>query len=274
MIPGPTDLRVALHLIDPPENPSRETIDPERVGALADDIAANGLLQPMGVTGPDGAGRYRIAYGHRRLLALELLKWRDVTVKCWPAGTDVALLRVSENNIREQLTPLEQAAECRGFLERGVPVSGIARLFRRSHQWVLERLELLELPDDVRLALNDGGVSMAVARVLGGIDHDAYRAQLIAEARRTGANGRTVEVWAAHYQADRERIISNHLAVEEIVRNRDNWKIMVPCELCAELCDYPTTRTLRACLTCMDALAQVIADQARAAQAAGDPDGA
>ena len=90
--------------------------------------------------------------------------------------------------------------------------------------------------------------------------------------KRSGATARTVEVWAAHYLADRERIISNHLAIEEIVKNRDAWRIMVPCDLCSELCDYPNTRTLRACQTCMNALAEVIDAQAKAAAAAA-PEG-
>lgn len=254
---------IPLELIDPPLTPSRSAMDPERVGALADDIAANGLLQQLGLTGPGDDGRYRVAYGHRRWMALHLLKWSEVPAKVWPAGTDPDELRVSENNIREQLSPLEEAAEVKRFLDKGIPHSGIARMFRRSAAWVAERLELLELPADLRAAIEEKHVSLAVARILGDVDHADYRGSLIAEAHRTGATAATANVWRAHYLADKERIVENHMMVDQIVEARGAWKIVVPCELCNEDKEYTATRSLRVCHTCLEALEQLIADAAK-----------
>lgn len=261
------ELFVSLSLIDLPENPSRATIDPERVGALADDIAAQGLLQRPGVSGPYPDGRYRLVFGHRRLLACRLLSWAELPVKCWPAGTDTAQMQVSENNVREPLTPLEEARELRRAVERGEPVAALARLWRRSSHWVDERLSLLELPADLQAAAHDKTLPLTVVRALADVDHADYRASLIAEATRTGANGRTVEVWVAHYRADRDRIVQNHMTVQEIAAGRESWKLMVPCELCEELTEYTRTRGLRGCVTCLDALAELIDQKAREAVA-------
>lgn len=272
MIPH-QEVAVPLHLIDPPETPSRETIDPERVGALADDIAGQGLLQRPGVSGPDAEGRYRLAFGHRRLLACRLLGWRELPCKVWPHGTDTFQMQVSENNVREALTPIEEAKDLRRARDRGQPIAALARLWRRSGQWVEERLALLELPDDLQAAVQAKAVSIGVARVLGHVDSDDYRRQLIAEATRTGATLRTVETWIAHYNADRERIVSNLFTVQEIAQRREAWVLKIPCELCGEQVEYPETQSIRACHPCMRELARIITERAAEARAeleAGD----
>jgi len=255
-------------LIDPPAQPSRETIDPERIGALADDIAANGLLQPLGLIGPAPSGRYRVAYGHRRLLALQLLRWPGAPAIVYPPETDPAELRISENNIRENLTPLEEASEVKRLLDKGMPQSAVARVFRRSITWVVERRELLDLPADLRHAIQSNAVTLAVARVLADVDHEDYRQSLTAEAVRSGATTGVVNVWRAHYLADRDRIIGNHMVVEQIAEARAAWKVVVPCDLCKEDHEYPDTRTLRLCNPCLGEVLRLVEEAAGQAVAA------
>lgn len=264
MIPAHECL-VPLNLVDEPENPSREKLDPERVGALADDIAAQGLLQRPGVRGPSPDGRYRISFGHRRLLAIRLLHWPELPVKCWPWDTDDAMLRVSENNIREQLTPLEEAGEVVRALNRGLPVSAVARLFRRSAAWVGQRRDLLALPADIQEAIQDHNLPLGVAVVLGDVDHAAYRQDCIREAVRVGASLATAELWRQHYLADRDRIVSNHMAVDAIVAARETWTIMVPCEACRQQVDLARTVTLRVDPECLAAIMELIEREAAAA---------
>jgi ParB/RepB/Spo0J family partition protein len=255
-----------------PTHRLRENIDGERLGALADSLAAEGLHQPIGVRERNGGLEFEIVWGHRRFLAAQLLRWRAIEAKVFPSDFDPLLAAVTENNNREDLTPMDEARALAKFRDRGEPLAAIARLWRRSCAWCSMRLELLALPQDLQDAVHDRTLPLAVARALQVIDHDAYRASLIAEAMRTGANARTVEIWGAHYLADRERIVSNHLRIEEIIAGRDNWKIMVACELCQELKEYPATRTLRACTECMAALAVLVEANAQAAAAAA-PEG-
>lgn len=263
-----TTRQLATSWILEPRHRLRESIDGERLGALADSMAAEGLHQPIGVRGPLQDGKYEIVWGHRRFLAAILLGWPTIECKVHDASYDPLLAAVTENNNREDLTPMDDARALAKFRERGEPTSAIARLWRRSPQWVSERLDLLALPQDLQDALHDRELSLGVARALAGIDHGEYRASLISEAQRTGANARTVEVWAAHYHADRERIVSNHMMVEEIMSRRDAWKLYIDCELCGEPKEYTATRSLRACVECMNALATLIQEQGRAAAAA------
>jgi ParB/RepB/Spo0J family partition protein len=239
------------NLIDEPARPSRDTMDPERLGALADDIAANGLLQKPGVRGPLADGRYELIWGHRRLLALRLLRWPDVPCMVYHAGYDPDVARVAENLQREELNPVEEAQECQRFIEKGMPRAAIARLFRRTPAWVDGRLTLLHFPADVREAVSQGAVSLGVAGVLAQLDHDLVRADFLKEAIRTGAKTATAETWLYHYRADRERIVTNRLTVEQFAAERESWKIMVPCDLCREDTDYQHTRSLRVCLDCL-----------------------
>lgn len=242
---------IPMEQVDEPPRPSRDTMDPERLGALADDIAANGLLQKPGCRGPMPDGRYELIWGHRRLLALRLLRWAELPCMVYPATYDPDVARVAENLQREELNPVEEAQECQRFVDKGMPRAAIARLFRRTPAWVDGRLTLLHFPADVREAVSAGAVSLGVAGVLAQLDHDLVRADFLKEAIRTGAKTATAETWLYHYRADRERIVTNRLTVEQFAAERESWKIMVPCDLCRDDTDYQHTRSLRICLDCL-----------------------
>lgn len=259
-----------MALIREPSHRLRESIDPERLGALADSLAAEGLYQPIGVRRLADSDGFQIVWGHRRFLAAQLLKWPVIEAKVFPADFDPLLAAITENNNREDLTPMDDARALKRFVDRGEPLAAIARLMRRSSVWVSTRLELLELPADLQDAIQDRALPLTVARALAQVDNDLYRAALVEEAKRTGATARTVDVWAAHYLADRARIVANQFTVAEIAERRDAWRIMIDCELCGEAKEYPATRTLRACLACMDELGRMVAERAAAAGAA-DP---
>jgi len=245
---------VAVALIDEPEVPARDLIDPERLGALADSIAAEGLHQPIGIRGPSPAGRYVVVYGHRRLLAHRLLQWRTIDAKVLPWDTDPLLARASENFNREQLNPVEEARVIAEYMDRGQSMSAIARLLRRSPGWVEARRRLLAAPADIREAIAAGRIGLGVADLLAEFDHDEYRASLISEAERSGASLATVGVWLAHYKADRDRIVSNHLTAVEIGQARDAYVIYYACEACRTQVPYGDTTSMRFCGSCRDEL--------------------
>jgi ParB family chromosome partitioning protein len=261
---------VPLTEIAEPSHRLRESIDASKLGDLADDIAANGLHQAIGLRPRSPEPGYEIIFGHRRFLAHQLLGRSEIAGKIYPADVDVLQAAVAENEQREQLTPYEQALIVQRYVDRGEPLAAIARYLRRSDSWVRDRLELLTWPAELREAVHAGTLGLAVARALADVDHAEYRASLLDEATRTGATARVVEVWRAHYLADRERITVNHMAVEEIAGRREAWKLVVPCDLCAEDKDYPSTRALRICTECHTAiLALVEAEAARAGAGAG-----
>ncbi len=248
-----------------PSHRLRETINPEQLGELADSMSASGLRQPIGLRGPLDGDLWEIIWGHRRYLAAVLLKWPTIEAKLYPATYDPLLAAVEENLQRTDLTPMEEAHAVQRFIDRGQPEAAIARLFRRSPAWIRDRLDLLSLPHELQAAIHTGALALAVARPLADIDHTDYRHALIEEATRTGATARVVEVWRAHYLADRERIINNQLVVAEIAQRREAWKIYVPCDLCREDHEYPQTRALRVCQPCLHELNRMIEAAAQSA---------
>jgi predicted nucleic acid-binding protein len=103
-------------------------------------------------------------------------------------------------------------------------------------------------------------VSLGVAGVLAQLDHDLVRADFLKEAIRTGAKTATAETWLYHYKADRDRIVTNRLTVEQFISERESWKIMVPCDLCQADEDYQRTRGLRVCVDCLPHLIPAMTD--------------
>jgi ParB/RepB/Spo0J family partition protein len=246
--------RVRLAQIREPAHQLRESIDPARLGELADSMAAEGLHQPIGVRGPMEDGTYEIVWGHRRFLAARLLTWVDIPARVLPRDFDPLLAAVSENLQRDDLNPLEESNAIAKFIERGHAVVEIARLFRRSQVWIRERLALRELPEDLRHAITEKTLSLAVVSILREIDHAAYRQSLIREAVANGATAAVAEVWRAHYFADRARIIQNAETVEEIVTSRASFVITYPCEWCGELEPFERTTSFRLCGGCSNEL--------------------
>jgi ParB family chromosome partitioning protein len=268
-LPTPSDYaKIPLNIIREPSHRLRENIAPEALGELADSMAAEGLHQPVGLRGPLSDGTWEIIYGHRRLLAAQLLNWKEIPAMTHPADFDPLLAAVSENLNREQMTPVEEAKAIARFVERGEPDAAIARMFRRSAPWVAARRALLLMPEDLQNAVHERTIKLGVAEALADIDHDSYRRSLIAEAQRTGATAVTAQVWRQHYLTERERIVSNHMMVEEITSRREAWKIVVACDLCRADFEYQDTRALRVCVDCKNVLAAAAAEEAQAAAAA------
>lgn len=240
-------------------------MDVGELGALADSMSASGLHQPIGVRGPLTGGVFEIVYGHRRWTAAKMLKWPDIEAKVYPADYDPLVARTEENGLREQLNPREEARVVKQFLDKNYSQAETARLMRKSYSWIAARVELLTWPQELQDAVAAGAVALSVARELATIDHPGYRDELIREASRTGATQRQAAVWRAHYEADRERIVGNHMAVAEILERREQFYIDVLCESCRARVPATATRLLRICTDCDTELrtAQANHDQAQ-----------
>jgi ParB/RepB/Spo0J family partition protein len=245
--------------IDPPPNPARLSIDQNALGQLADDIAANGLLQPIGVAGPDSTGRYKIGFGHRRWLAHTLLIRATIDARVWPADTPMEDIQSAENYQRAALSPVEEAHDVARRLARGESRAAIARILRRSPAWVASREQLVTLPAELQDAVHTGQLTIGVALQLAEIDHEPYRKQLVTEAEQNGASVTTARVWVAHYLQDRARIITNQYAVEEIILARQSFVPYCTCEACRRDVPFTTTRAMRFCTPCSEVIEREMA---------------
>src|SRR5690606_23844820 len=141
-----------------PDN-ARGPIDPDTVRDLAESIAANSLEVPLDVTARPEGGWWLNA-GHRRPAALTLLDAGDTDI---PTGSpldsrgipclatdrtdaEAALLVLTENLARADLTPIEEArayAHCAGYK---ITQKQMALAVGRTPRTVSSRLRLLQLP--------------------------------------------------------------------------------------------------------------------------------
>jgi ParB family chromosome partitioning protein len=249
-------LELPLDRIDPPPLQLRQTIHPDRLEALARSMADLGLLQPIRVA-PVG-DRYRIIAGHRRYLAAQRLGWPTI-----PAIVDKALIDLNlakslhENVFRDDLSPIEEARIVRHLIEESylTPDQAAATL-RHSIAWVHQRLELLSYPEDLQKALHERLVPIGAAPYLARIDDPDYRARALESARDRTMTVREAAEWERQYQiykAARDAGQQPTIPTVELVASEAAKTI---CDVCAGVAYVHTTKLLRVCFDCVQALTQ------------------
>lgn len=141
-------------LVEDASNPRTDLPEDELV-ELAEDIRQRGILQPLVVHPPDGAGRYRIHFGARRWRAAQLAGLDQVPVVVRDVPAD-PYAQVAENQKRHGLTPLDLARFIRGRIDAGESNSDVARRLAMNLTTVAHHLSLLELPPALDDALKSG----------------------------------------------------------------------------------------------------------------------
>ena len=123
----------------------RESFDSAALGALAQSISENGLLQPLTVR-KVGKG-YELIAGERRLRALKLLERKTAPCIIVNASEqESAVLSIIENIQRENLNVFEEARAIQLLLEKwGVSQSEAARRLSLSQSAIANKLRILRL---------------------------------------------------------------------------------------------------------------------------------
>ena len=136
-----------------PGNVRKTPADASAFTELKASIAAHGLLENL-ITrsmgpGPDGAARYAVITGGRRLAAMQALAAEgaldeDHPVPCRMIGGIVAAEEVSlaENSVRSAMHPADQVEAFRRLADAGSTVAAIAARFGVSERTVEKRLRL------------------------------------------------------------------------------------------------------------------------------------
>lgn len=153
-----TPLEVALaEVYEDPANPRTE-FDPAELQELADDIALNGILQPIVVWPRDKSG-FKIRYGAKRRRAAEIASGVTGihTVPVIINSSDLDdYAQVSENLKRSGLTPMDMARFIERKVAQGDSQTTIAKRLGLSKGRTTEFLALLDLPAPLRLAYDEG----------------------------------------------------------------------------------------------------------------------
>lgn len=191
--PRRTTQWIPIALIDEPELAMREEMSDAGLESLAESLRELGQLEPIGVV--EHGDRYRVIYGHRRRLAAALARLEELECKVYPAGiaTEEAM-KVAENADQEPVNPVGEATYYdRLFHTRcNQDVEAVARFVRKPLSRILDRLDLLRGDADVRQALRESKIALAVARELNKVKHDGYRRMFLEDAIREGLNSREI----------------------------------------------------------------------------------
>lgn len=151
----------ALSSIIVGEQDLREVTEDDSIIELAQDMAAKGLLQPVGVQGRP-KGKYQLLWGGRRLAAAKRLKWKTIAAHLWPVtSAPIKAVALVENLQRRDLTLAEQVEVVRYLGEKeGKSIEEIAAYISKGRSWVLDRVMIPNLQPDMRDALLEGAVSL------------------------------------------------------------------------------------------------------------------
>ena len=190
----------------------------EGLEALAESIREKGVLQPLLVR-PLGDGRYAIVAGERRYRAARMAGLSEVPVRVVELSEKEArLFALVENLQREDLNPYEETVGVLALLSEdlGRPVEEVVALLHRMRDearrkvpqnvlgslearrveevfralgrmgwesFVQARLPLLNLPEDLKAALEEGAIPYTAALELKKVKDEASRKALLEEAR-------------------------------------------------------------------------------------------
>lgn len=151
----------------------RKNFDPAELESLKESVATHGILQPLIVRIVEGG--YQLIAGERRLLAakqagLERVPCRVVEMD----DKSVCEVAIIENVQRTDLSELEKAQAFEDYLFKfSSSIEELARRLGKDRSTVSNCLRLLELPDFVKLALQENRITAGHARSLLPLEEEA-----------------------------------------------------------------------------------------------------
>ncbi len=251
--PAPIEL-IPISQIDDPTTELRFAYDPVALRELAQDIAAHGLLQPIGVKLDPETNRFRRLWGGRRLEAHRLLGRFYIPAIRVDANAPELDASISENLHRADLSPVEEAVAVRTAVTAGYTPQQVSLRWHKSERWVEDRLALLTWPDDLLDLLHRRQLTLGVAEYLSRVDNADYRAYLAESAITGGATVAVVRAWVAEYEAQRPRIIANQATIADLKARPRSFVVSVPCDGCNQPVNIELLKTFRICPTCDEAI--------------------
>jgi len=170
-----TVLQIPIDQLVPDLQQPRKAFREKPLEELAENIKARGVLQPITVI-PSGAHQFMIKMGERRYRAAKLAGLE--AVPCLldshvddSDNDDLLLDQLAENNLREDLDPIERARALDRLREKGLGPKAISELLAKhgvtmSRPAISNTLRLLKLPESAQQLVVDGTLKESYARML------------------------------------------------------------------------------------------------------------
>ncbi len=159
--------RISIYKIEPNPLQPRKQFDELELQALADSIAANGLIQPLALRRLPN-GYYQIIAGERRWRACRLAGLEEVPAVILEADDQKAMeLALIENLQRQDLNQVEEALGYQSLMQDyALTQEQVAQQVGKSRPAIANALRLLQLPEEILDSLAGGALSAGHARAL------------------------------------------------------------------------------------------------------------
>jgi ParB family chromosome partitioning protein len=167
-----------------------------RMEELMESIRRYGIIQPLIVSRVDGnlpsaeasEGKFELIAGERRLRAAKALNLEKVPVIVRDTSEQDKLeVALVENLQREDLNPVETALAYRKLIDEfNLSQEEVAKRVGRSRPSVSNTLRVLNLPEEIQLALIEGRITEGHAKILTGLESEEKQMVLFRKMLNTG----------------------------------------------------------------------------------------
>lgn len=157
---------VDIKEIEPNPFQPRQRFDQKDLQDLSESIKKIGILEPLVVRRVNS--HYQLVAGERRLRASQLAGVSKVPIRVVNvADTEMLKFALVENLQRKDLNPIEMSRAFKSLSESfQMTHEEIAQLMGIDRATVSNMIRLLDTPEEVRLALSEGAITVGHARVL------------------------------------------------------------------------------------------------------------
>jgi ParB family chromosome partitioning protein len=246
---------VPLSKIDPPEGAQRDSIDPIKIIELAESIREKGLINPILVRPVNG--RFEIVAGHRRFLAHQHLRLKEIAVTVKELDdVGVILYRAIENLQRENLSPMEEARAYNLMkVKGGLSTNEIVRQTGKHKETIIRYLRLYEMPPEFQGAVDKRSVSIQVAEKLMEIEDPQMRLYYLGMASENGITIRVAEMWVSDFKKSLQGTLFEDMGgdVGSAVP-AESKPSYVACDCCRGAVDIRNARSIVVCVDCLNAV--------------------
>lgn len=179
--------------IEPNKKQPRKTFNEEALNALAESILEHGVIQPLTVR-PYGDS-YQIVAGERRWRAAKIAGLKEVPVRIMELSDEQTMqIALIENLQREDLNPIEEALGYQQLIDTfDMKQEEVAKKVGKARSSITNSLRLLTLPDDIKLMVRDGELSVGHCKVIIGIPDEEKQRLLAERSVKEGLSVRTLE---------------------------------------------------------------------------------
>lgn len=190
---GQTVEEINVREIEPNPFQPRKFFSAEQLGELAESIKNYGLLQPVLVR--KSGENYQLISGERRLRAAMLAGLEKIpAIVRELTDREAAEMALVENLAREDLNYFEEAE---GYLrlikEFSLTQEEIARRMGKSQPTIANKLRLLTLSADVRMAIDPAKITERHARSLLRLKNEDKQLEVLAKIYKDGLNVRQTD---------------------------------------------------------------------------------